>query len=124
MSDDQDKDSKTESPTEKKLSDAVEKGNTPFSREVTMFASTIAIYIFIVFFLPQGFVAHLGTASRAGDRGMRAGVGAGEFAHGGVLGSKRSTGRRRRLHDQRRIQGPPHRAPAAGRVGLPPCPKG
>lgn len=57
MSDDQDKDSKTESPTEKKLSDAVEKGNTPFSREVTMFASTIAIYIFIVFFLPQGFVA-------------------------------------------------------------------
>ena len=56
MSDDQDKDSKTESPTEKKLSDATEKGNTPFSREVTMFASTVAIYIFIVFFLPQGFV--------------------------------------------------------------------
>jgi flagellar biosynthetic protein FlhB len=55
MSDDQDKDSKTESPSEKKMSDAIEKGNTPFSREVTMFASVVAIYIFVVFFLPQGF---------------------------------------------------------------------
>jgi flagellar biosynthesis protein FlhB len=55
MSDDQDKDSKTELPSEKKMNDAIEKGNTPFSREVTMFASTVAIYIFIVFFLPQGF---------------------------------------------------------------------
>ncbi len=55
MSDDQDKDSKTESPSEKKMNDAIEKGNTPFSREVTMFASVVATYIFIVFFLPQGF---------------------------------------------------------------------
>jgi hypothetical protein len=55
MSDDQDKDSKTESPTEKKMTDAMEKGNTPFSREVTMFASVVAIYIFVVFFLPTGF---------------------------------------------------------------------
>ncbi|OBZ96529.1 flagellar biosynthesis protein FlhB [Pararhizobium polonicum] len=55
MSDDQDKDSKTESPSEKKMTDAIEKGNTPFSREVTMFASVVAIYIFVVFFLPQGF---------------------------------------------------------------------
>ena len=37
MSDD-DKDSKTELPTEKKLRDAAEKGNTPFSREITVFA--------------------------------------------------------------------------------------
>ena len=42
MSDD-DKDSKTELPTEKKIQDAVEKGNTPFSREITIFASTLAI---------------------------------------------------------------------------------
>ena len=35
MSDD-DKDSKTELPTEKKIQDAMEKGNTPFSREITM----------------------------------------------------------------------------------------
>lgn len=55
MSDDQDKDSKTESPSEKKVSDALEKGNVPFSREVTMFASTLAIYIYVVFFLPDGF---------------------------------------------------------------------
>ncbi|MEI3850395.1 MULTISPECIES: flagellar biosynthesis protein FlhB [Ensifer] len=54
MSDDQDKDSKTEAPSEKKISDAAEKGNVPFSREATMFASTLAIYIFFVFFLADG----------------------------------------------------------------------
>lgn len=54
MSDDQDKDSKTEAPSEKKISDAAEKGNVPFSREATMFASTLAIYIFFVFFLTDG----------------------------------------------------------------------
>ncbi|MDK1488498.1 flagellar biosynthesis protein FlhB [Sinorhizobium sp. 7-81] len=54
MSDDQDKDSKTEAPSEKKLSDAADKGNVPFSREVTVFASTLAIYIFVVFFLSDG----------------------------------------------------------------------
>ncbi|THK38049.1 flagellar biosynthesis protein FlhB [Ensifer sp. MPMI2T] len=54
MSEDQDKDSKTEAPSEKKLSDAADKGNVPFSREVTVFASTLAIYIFVVFFLSDG----------------------------------------------------------------------
>eukprot|EP01034_Spumella_vulgaris_P006349 gene6349-8086_t len=54
MSDDQDKDSKTESPSEKKISDAADKGNLPFSREATTFASTVAIYIFFVFFLADG----------------------------------------------------------------------
>ncbi|MEI2298015.1 flagellar biosynthesis protein FlhB [Ensifer sp. MJa1] len=54
MSDDQDKDSKTEAPSEKKISDAADKGNVPFSREATMFASTLAIYIFFVFFLADG----------------------------------------------------------------------
>ena len=54
MSEEQDKESKTEAPSEKKLSDAAEKGNVPFSREVTMFASTLAIYIFVVFFLSDG----------------------------------------------------------------------
>lgn len=62
MSDD-DKDSKTEAPTEKKISDAVEKGNTPFSREVPVFASTVAIYLFLVFFLPGG-VARMNEALR------------------------------------------------------------
>ncbi|MQU79539.1 flagellar biosynthetic protein FlhB [Sinorhizobium medicae] len=54
MADDQDKDSKTEAPSEKKISDATDKGNVPFSREVTAFASTLAIYIFVVFFLADG----------------------------------------------------------------------
>jgi flagellar biosynthesis protein FlhB len=51
---DDDKDSKTELPTEKKIRDAMEKGNTPFSREITIFASTFAIYLFLVFFMPGG----------------------------------------------------------------------
>jgi flagellar biosynthetic protein FlhB len=51
---DEDKDSKTELPSEKKISDAMEKGNTPFSREITIFASTLAIYLFLVFFMPAG----------------------------------------------------------------------
>ncbi|WP_299866017.1 flagellar biosynthesis protein FlhB [uncultured Hoeflea sp.] len=51
---DQDKDSKTEEPTEKKLRDAVDKGNVPFSREVPVFASTLGMLVFLVFFLPAG----------------------------------------------------------------------
>ena len=43
MADDQDKDSKTEDPTEKRLNDALEEGNVPFSREVTYVASTFTI---------------------------------------------------------------------------------
>lgn len=54
MSDDQDKDSKTEEPTEKKIRDAMAEGNTPSSREVPMFASSVAFYIYLVFFLPNG----------------------------------------------------------------------
>jgi flagellar biosynthetic protein FlhB len=54
VADDDDKESKTELPTEKKIREAMEKGNTPFSREVTIFASTLAIYLFLVFFMPGG----------------------------------------------------------------------
>lgn len=54
MSEEQDKDSKTEEPTEKKLRDAMEKGNIPFSREVPIFGSTVAALVFFVFFLPSG----------------------------------------------------------------------
>ncbi len=53
MADGPDKDSKTEQPTEKKIRDAVDKGNVPFSREVPIFASSLAILIFAIFFLPQ-----------------------------------------------------------------------
>lgn len=51
---DEDKDSKTEAPTEKKIRDAAEKGNIPSSREVSVFASALAFYIYLVFFLPGG----------------------------------------------------------------------
>ena len=54
MADGEDKDSKTEEPTEKKISDAVEKGNVPSSNEASLFASTLAFYIYIVFFAADG----------------------------------------------------------------------
>jgi flagellar biosynthetic protein FlhB len=49
---DEDKDSKTEKPTEKKLRDTMEKGNVPHSREATLFASMLATVIYVTFFLP------------------------------------------------------------------------
>ncbi|MBU4531138.1 MAG: flagellar biosynthesis protein FlhB [Hoeflea sp.] len=52
MAEGEDKDSKTEEPTEKKIRDAVDKGNVPFSREVPVFASILGMLIFLVFFLP------------------------------------------------------------------------
>ncbi|MGN6550205.1 MAG: flagellar biosynthesis protein FlhB [Pararhizobium sp.] len=54
MADEQDKDSKTEAPTEKKIRDAAEKGNVPFSREAPLFASTLAVLAYAIFFLPDG----------------------------------------------------------------------
>src|SRR3989442_4315945 len=45
MADNGDKEGKTEEATEKKISDALEKGNTPFSREAPLFASMVGILI-------------------------------------------------------------------------------
>ncbi|WJH38976.1 flagellar biosynthesis protein FlhB [Aliirhizobium terrae] len=45
------------------MSDAAEKGNVPFSRELPLFASTLAFYVFLVFFLPSGF-ARIGETLR------------------------------------------------------------
>ncbi len=53
MADDQDKESKTEDPTEKKIRDAAEKGNVPFSREAPIFASILAAFTYLVFFMPS-----------------------------------------------------------------------
>jgi flagellar biosynthetic protein FlhB len=58
VADGADKDSKTEAPTQKRYTEAAEKGNVPFSREVTVFASTLGIYIYLIFYLPSG-IAHL-----------------------------------------------------------------
>ena len=63
MSDDADKDSKTEEPTEKKIKDALDKGNIPFSREVPSFASALAVLVYLVFFLPTA-AGHFAEALR------------------------------------------------------------
>ncbi|MFK5980426.1 MAG: flagellar type III secretion system protein FlhB [Rhizobiaceae bacterium] len=52
MSDDSDKDSKSEDPTEKKLSEALEKGNTAASQEITTAASILALLMATWFFIP------------------------------------------------------------------------
>lgn len=49
MSEAPDKESKTENATEKKISDAVEKGNVPHSREAPMFASLAGILLVLAF---------------------------------------------------------------------------
>jgi flagellar biosynthetic protein FlhB len=50
---DEDKDSKTEKPTEKKLRDTLDKGNVPYSREASTFASMLAVILYVTFFLPS-----------------------------------------------------------------------
>lgn len=52
MSDDNDKDSKSEDPTEKKLSEALEKGNTASSQEITTAASILALLMATWFLVP------------------------------------------------------------------------
>lgn len=57
MSEDNDKESKTEEASEKKIADAVEKGNIPFSKEATLFASLLGILVSLSFFAgPQSSV--------------------------------------------------------------------
>jgi flagellar biosynthetic protein FlhB len=55
---DEDKDSKTEEATEKRIRDAIDKGNEPTSRELATLASFIAIILASVFFF-AGNVVHL-----------------------------------------------------------------
>jgi flagellar biosynthetic protein FlhB len=50
MADAPDKESKTEEATEKKVRDTVDKGQLPFSKEAPLFASFLAILVFMVFF--------------------------------------------------------------------------
>ena len=56
MAEHHDKDSKTEEPTEKKIRDALEHGNTPFSREAGMLASLLGILIIFSFLLAGNVV--------------------------------------------------------------------
>lgn len=50
MADEEDKESKTEQASEKKIRDAVEKGNLPFSKEAPIFATLLAVLVFAMFF--------------------------------------------------------------------------
>ncbi len=52
MAEDTDKDSKSELPTEKKISDTLEKGNVPFSKEFTNVFSLFAMILVGYFYLP------------------------------------------------------------------------
>jgi flagellar biosynthetic protein FlhB len=53
MADDTDKESKTEAATDKKIRDAIEKGNVPVSREAPIFASFVAMLVILVFVAKQ-----------------------------------------------------------------------
>jgi flagellar biosynthesis protein FlhB len=52
MSGDVDPEDKTEEPTEKRLHDAVERGQTAFSREAPLFASLSAALVALIFIIP------------------------------------------------------------------------
>ncbi len=45
MSDETDQESKTEAATERKVRDAIEKGDVPFSREAPVFASILGLLV-------------------------------------------------------------------------------
>jgi flagellar biosynthetic protein FlhB len=53
MAEGEDKDSKTEEPTEKKIRMRSTRAMCPFSREVPVFASILGTLLFLVFFLPR-----------------------------------------------------------------------
>jgi flagellar biosynthetic protein FlhB len=63
VADEPDKDSKTEEPTEKRIRDAVEKGNVPYSREAATLASLLGILLITSFFL-AGSVTHVSLSLR------------------------------------------------------------
>lgn len=67
MSEDQDKDSKTEDASEKKISDALEKGNVPFSKEAPIFASLLGILLVLSFLVAEKVPALVSSLSRVFD---------------------------------------------------------
>src|SRR5690606_41844513 len=56
MSESADKESKTEEATEKKIRDAVEKGQLPFAKDVPLVGSFLAILVFMIFLAQPGAV--------------------------------------------------------------------
>lgn len=57
MADSDDKDSKTEEPTEKRVRDEIERGQVPVSRELSIFASFAALLLVAAFVLRSGAIA-------------------------------------------------------------------
>ncbi|MEM8539569.1 MAG: EscU/YscU/HrcU family type III secretion system export apparatus switch protein, partial [Pseudomonadota bacterium] len=51
MSDSSEKDEKTEEASEKKIQDALEKGQTPVSKEVSIFFTLITVLFLMAFFI-------------------------------------------------------------------------
>jgi flagellar biosynthetic protein FlhB len=64
MAEQADKESKTEEATEKKIRDAVEKGQLPFAKEVPVVGSFLAILVFLI------FMAHTGAVELGGFLSM------------------------------------------------------
>ena len=60
MAEDRDQESKTEEASEKKIHDAIERGDVPVSREVTLLASLSAILIALLFIVPSHAEAFVG----------------------------------------------------------------
>jgi flagellar biosynthesis protein FlhB len=60
MAEDRDQESKTEEASEKKIHDAVERGDVPVSREVSLLASLSAILIAMLFIVPPRAEAFVG----------------------------------------------------------------
>jgi flagellar biosynthesis protein FlhB len=53
LSDEPERESKTEAPTEKRVSDAIDKGNSPFSREIVSLGSLLALLAAFNMLLPE-----------------------------------------------------------------------
>jgi flagellar biosynthetic protein FlhB len=60
MAEDRDQESKTEDASEKKIHDAIERGDVPVSREVSLLASLSAILIAMLFIVPSHAEAFVG----------------------------------------------------------------
>ena len=67
MADSPDKESKTEEPSEKKLRDAIEKGQAPHSREISLAASLVATLLVATFLLREAAVKLAGLLGRLLD---------------------------------------------------------
>jgi flagellar biosynthetic protein FlhB len=77
MSDAPDRESQTEEATDKKIHDSLERGETPFSREASLFASLLASLIFFAFFLRDGVARLIGALQELIDQSGQYRIGEG-----------------------------------------------